>query len=252
MLCVPSEVLPFGSCAACRQRSISISQGGHDHLRRRHQQLFTGAVQRLGDQALLGRTHRRGAVQRLGAAQADRNPPAKARKSLSALGCKCTIRMRRAARSPKLRVCRGGGEGKGLLLAISFLAIAAPADWHLRGTAVLPLHCKYTERSDVSAIRNCRTLPAIAEPCNCRKPHCNCRGSAAIRVCKCTLQTPPAQRGTQCNLCGLISPLFLSLSLQLLAHTDASTPRTPLPVLLCSLVESDGSRVVLPMAQSTM
>ena len=112
MLRVPSEVLPFGSCAACRQRSISISQGGHDHLRRRHQQLFTGAVQRLGDQALLGRTHRRGAVQRLGAAQADRNPPAKARKSLSALGCKCTIRMRRAARSPKLRVCRGGGREK--------------------------------------------------------------------------------------------------------------------------------------------
>ena len=171
MLRVPSEVLPFGSCAACRQRSISVSQGGHDHLRRRHQQLFTGAVQRLGDQALLGRTHRRGAVQRLGAAQADRNPPAKARKSLSALGCKCTIRMRRAARSPKLRVCRGGGEGKGLLLQISSLAIAAPADWHLRGTAVLPLHCKYTERSDVSAIRNCsravlgcncRILPAIA------------------------------------------------------------------------------------------
>jgi hypothetical protein len=112
MLCVPSEVSPFGSCAACRQRSISISQGGHDHLRRRHQQLFTGAVQRLGDQALLGRTHRRGAVQRLGAAQADRNPPAKARKSLSALGCKCTIRMRRAARSPKLRVYRGGGREK--------------------------------------------------------------------------------------------------------------------------------------------
>jgi hypothetical protein len=166
MLCVPSEVSPFGSCAACRQRSISISQGGHDHLRRRHQQLFTGAVQRLGDQALLGRTHRRGAVQRLGAAQADRNPPAKARKSLSALGCKCTIRMRRAARSPKLRVCRGGGEGKGLLLAISFLAIAAPADWHLRGTAVLPLHCKYTERSDVSAIRNCSRAVL---GCNCRK-----------------------------------------------------------------------------------
>ena len=112
MLRVPSEVLPFGSCAACRQRSISVSQGGHDHLRRRHQQLFTGAVQRLGDQALLGRTHRRGAVQRLGAAQADRNPPAKARKSLSALGCKCTIRMRRAARSPKLRVYRGGGREK--------------------------------------------------------------------------------------------------------------------------------------------
>ena len=110
MLCVPSEVSSFGSCAACRQRSISISQGGHDHLRRRYQQLFMGAVQRLGDQALLGRTHRRGAVQRLGAAQADRNPPAKARKSLSALGCKCTIRMRRAARSPKLRVCRGGGR----------------------------------------------------------------------------------------------------------------------------------------------
>ena len=166
MLCVPSEVSPFGSCAACRQRSISVSQGGHDHLRRRHQQLFTGAVQRLGDQALLGRTHRRGAVQRLGAAQADRNPPAKARKSLSALGCKCTIRMRRAARSPKLRVCRGGGEGKGLLLAISFLAIAAPADWHLRGTAVLPLHCKYTERSDVSAIRNCSRAVL---GCNCRK-----------------------------------------------------------------------------------
>ena len=166
MLCVPSEVSPFGSCAACRQRSISISQGGHDHLRRRHQQLFTGAVQRLGDQALLGRTHRRGAVQRLGAAQADRNPPAKARKSLSALGCKCTIRMRRAARSPKLRVCRGGGEGKGLLPPISFLAIAAPADWHLRGTAVLPLHCKYTERSDVSAIRNCSRAVL---GCNCRK-----------------------------------------------------------------------------------
>ena len=166
MLCVPSEVSPFGSCAACRQRSISISQGGHDHLRRRHQQLFTGAVQRLGDQALLGRTHRRGAVQRLGAAQADRNPPAKARKSLSALGCKCTIRMRRAARSPKLRVCRGGGEGKGLLRPISFLAIAAPADWHLRGTAVLPLHCKYTERSDVSAIRNCSRAVL---GCNCRK-----------------------------------------------------------------------------------
>ena len=64
-----------------------------------------------------------------------------------------------------------GGEGKGLLLTISSLAIAAPADWHLRGTAVLPLHCKYTERSDVSAIRNCsravlgcncRILPAIA------------------------------------------------------------------------------------------
>ena len=58
MLCVPSEVSPFGSCAACRQRSISISQGGHDHLRRRHQQLFTGAVQRLDDQALLSRTRR--------------------------------------------------------------------------------------------------------------------------------------------------------------------------------------------------
>ena len=167
MLCVPSEVSPFGSCAACRQRSISISQGGHDHLRRRHQQLFTGAVQRLGDQALLGRTHRRGAVQRLGAAQADRNPPAKARKSLSALGCKCTIRMRRAARSPKRDLPRGGGGKR----PFSQLAIAAPADWHLRGTAVLPLHCKYTERSDVSAIRNCsravlgcncRNLPAMA------------------------------------------------------------------------------------------
>ena len=59
-------------------------------------------------------------------------------------------------------ICRGGGEGKGPFRAMSSLAIAAPADWHLRGTAVLPLHCKYTERSDVSAIRNCRTLPAIA------------------------------------------------------------------------------------------
>ena len=172
MLCVPSEVSPFGSCAACRQRSISISQGGHDHLRRRHQQLFTGAVQRLGDQALLGRTHRRGAVQRLGAAQADRNPPAKARKSLSALGCKCMIRMRRAARSPKLRVCRGGG-GKG---SSGFLLAFLPCNCStcrlaLTRTAVLPLHCKYTERSDLSAIRNCsravlgcncRILPAIA------------------------------------------------------------------------------------------
>ena len=170
MLCVPSEVSPFGSCAACRQRSISISQGGHDHLRRRHQQLFTGAVQRLGDQALLGRTHRRGAVQRLGAAQADRNPPAKARKSLSALGCKCTIRMRRAARSPKLRVYRGGGREKAF--CNNFLPCnCSTCRLALTRTAVLPLHCKYTERSDLSAIRNCsravlgcncRILPAIA------------------------------------------------------------------------------------------
>ena len=41
MLCVPSEVSPFGSCAACRQRSIPISQGGHDHLRRRHISSFS-------------------------------------------------------------------------------------------------------------------------------------------------------------------------------------------------------------------
>ena len=153
--------------AACRQRSISISQGGHDHLRRRHQQLFTGAVQRLGDQALLGRTHRRGAVQRLGAAQADRNPPAKARKSLSALGCKCTIRMRRAARSPKLRVCRGGGREKAfcnnfLPCNCSTCRLALTRNC----SAAAPFDCKYTERSDVSAIRNCSR--AVLGWCNCR------------------------------------------------------------------------------------
>ena len=174
MLCVPSEVSPFGSCAACRQRSISISQGGHDHLRRRHQQLFTGAVQRLGDQALLGRTHRRGAVQRLGAAQADRNPPAKARKSLSALGCKCTIRMRRAARS-KLRVYRGGG-GKGLLQPISSLAIAAPADWHLRELQC----CRSIANTPKDLI--CLQSAIAAEQC-----------SAAIAEYCLQLQEPPLQ-----------------------------------------------------------
>jgi hypothetical protein len=70
-------------------------------------------------------------------------------------------------------------ETSSLSYSLSSLAIAAPADWHLRGTAVLPLH--YTERSDVSAIAEyCLQLQNIA--CNCRTPRCNCRGSAAIRV----------------------------------------------------------------------
>ena len=171
MPCCVCQVRFHHSAAAPRADNVqspSARAVRHDHLRRRHQQLFTGAVQRLGDQALLGRTRRcTGEVPCNDSAlhrQVETHRP-RARKSLSALGCKCMIRMRRAARSPKLRVCRGGG-GKGsssLSYSLSSLAIAAPADWHLRGTAVLPLyHCKYTERSDVSAIRNCRTLPAIA------------------------------------------------------------------------------------------
>jgi hypothetical protein len=107
----------------------------------KHQQRFTCAVQRLGDQALLGRTRRcTGEVPCNDSAlhrQVETHRP-RARKSLSALGCKCMIRMRRAARSHQSSWGGRGGKLRGrLALALNF-AIAAPADSHSNETAAPP------------------------------------------------------------------------------------------------------------------
>ena len=113
----------------------------------------------------------------------------RARKSLSALGCKCMIRMRRAARSPKLRVCRGGGREKAFCFQFPPLQLQ-----HLQIGTYEELQCCHTIANTPKDLMCLQS--AIAEPCLQLQeaPHCNCRGSAAIRVWKCTLQTPRPTR----------------------------------------------------------
>jgi hypothetical protein len=95
----------------------------------KHQQRFTCAVQRLGDQALLGRTRRcTGEVPCNDSAlhrQVETHRP-RARKSLSALGCKCMIRMRRAARSHQSWGGRGGESCGEYWLWLSTLQLQHP------------------------------------------------------------------------------------------------------------------------------
>jgi hypothetical protein len=120
------------------------------------------------------------------------------------------------ARPKKLRVCRDNRQPRGELKRLlrdsprllHFLTRFLPLQLqHLLcrlalscgSTAVLPLSIANTPKDlmclqSAIAAEQCARLQLQNLACNCRTPHCNCRGSAAIRVCKCTLRRHPAQR----------------------------------------------------------
>ena len=141
-------------------------------------------------------------MQRLGAAQAGRNPPAqsaqkplRARLQVHDTNAPCSS-LAQTASLP------WGGEEKVLLRLL---------------TRFPPLQLQHLQIGTCEELQCCRSIerllclcypqlqPSSARlqlqkiACNCRTPRCNCRGSAAIRVCKCTLQTPRPTREMYCS-----------------------------------------------------